>query len=339
MKHYLLFDSGCSLCTSLAQSIEQASHGWLTAHSLRDPDMQALLNQAKTDWKWEPTLLDIDGNKVHAYTGLALRSRLLIGLGPKRAWHVAQLARNAGVPLVNGLNLGRRKIVGQGGKILAGTVVASQLAGLASNFQVSTAEAKSVPPPVHPLARVKSKTTELLKDEDLNNAITIAIESPDVKNIWTGEKSSIEHVMAARHTLENGNILTTVAWQVSQNEALAFYSLAEPIGHYRSQAMLQTSVADKAIVMTATSVNGRKRVLVSLDNNAIPSGNGCSTCTSWNWGCVAGLVGGCITCLPSCTTCVTIVGCVVCLACLDLVCSTALAACCNQWSNSIPVNA
>ena len=35
MQRYLLFDSGCSKCTEIAREVEQATHGWLEARSLR----------------------------------------------------------------------------------------------------------------------------------------------------------------------------------------------------------------------------------------------------------------------------------------------------------------
>lgn len=47
MKRYLLFDSGCSLCSKLARNIERIAEGWLVAHSLNDRSMQALLKEAK----------------------------------------------------------------------------------------------------------------------------------------------------------------------------------------------------------------------------------------------------------------------------------------------------
>jgi hypothetical protein len=47
MERYLLFDPGCSVCTELAESIEQEARGWLKAESLRKPAMRKLLKEAK----------------------------------------------------------------------------------------------------------------------------------------------------------------------------------------------------------------------------------------------------------------------------------------------------
>ncbi len=96
MTHYLLFDSQCLACSSLAQAIEGESQGWLAARSLHDAEMQGLLNRARPGWKWEPTLLEVDGERVRAFTGLALRRKMVLGLGPKRAWRVAQFITQTG---------------------------------------------------------------------------------------------------------------------------------------------------------------------------------------------------------------------------------------------------
>ncbi len=70
MKRYLLFDAGCPACTRVARAIERESNGWLTARSLHDPKMQALLRKARPEWRWEPTLLEVDSEHVRVFTGL-----------------------------------------------------------------------------------------------------------------------------------------------------------------------------------------------------------------------------------------------------------------------------
>lgn len=121
MKRYLLFDGGCTLCTGLARAIEQATDGWLTAKSLRDPEMQALLNRARPGWTWEPTLVEVHGERVHSYTGIKMRARLAMGLGPRRALRVAQLVQQALSPKV-AIDQGRRTFL-QRGALLAGLLV------------------------------------------------------------------------------------------------------------------------------------------------------------------------------------------------------------------------
>lgn len=116
MERYLLFDSGCSLCTQLARDIEKESDGWLAAHSLGDPEMQKLLDEAKPDWQWEPTLVQIEHEEIQVFTGLLLRGWLLLKLGPKRAWHIAQIVSQQKIS--SKTNLERRKFLRQGSALL-----------------------------------------------------------------------------------------------------------------------------------------------------------------------------------------------------------------------------
>ncbi len=119
MERFLLFDSGCSVCTGLAHAIETSAGGRLKARSLRDPEMKALLDRARPDWRWEPTILEVNGHHARAFTGIAMRLWLLAQLGPRRTWRVAQLVRKAGVPLVE-INSTRREFLAGAGKVFAG---------------------------------------------------------------------------------------------------------------------------------------------------------------------------------------------------------------------------
>ena len=89
MERYLLFDSGCSLCTSIARQVENASDGKLMARSLRDPDVRSVLDEVKPGWRWEPMLLEVDGDRRRVYAGVGLRARLVRVLGPRRALRLA----------------------------------------------------------------------------------------------------------------------------------------------------------------------------------------------------------------------------------------------------------
>ncbi len=116
MERFLLFDSGCSLCTELAHAIENETDGRLKARSLREPEVKALLDRARPGWRWEPTLLEVEGDRVRAFTGLTMRARLLTRLGLKRTWRIAKLVRQTDVPLIS-VGLGRRQFL----KLLGGS--------------------------------------------------------------------------------------------------------------------------------------------------------------------------------------------------------------------------
>ena len=94
---YLLFDAGCMACMTIAGLVERETQGWLTARGLGEPEVRAALSKARPDWKHEPTFLEVEGEKVVASTGLAMRARMLVGLGPRKAARVAKIAGGKGV--------------------------------------------------------------------------------------------------------------------------------------------------------------------------------------------------------------------------------------------------
>jgi len=76
-KRWLLYDAGCSVCAALAWEVEALSGGRLQVRSLRDPEVQALLDRARPGWRWEPMIVEIEGKRVRVFTGLAMRARLV----------------------------------------------------------------------------------------------------------------------------------------------------------------------------------------------------------------------------------------------------------------------
>ncbi len=124
MKRYLLFDSDCSRCSRLAAGIARQSDGRLSVRSLRDPQMQDALTRGRPGWRREPTLLEIEGSKTYVFTGLTLRAQLLMVLGPRRAWRVAQLVARERTPLGD-VDESRRALIKRG------AALAAAVAGLA----------------------------------------------------------------------------------------------------------------------------------------------------------------------------------------------------------------
>lgn len=118
MKRYLLFDASCMKCGKLARAIEKDVNGWLTANSLRDPEMQALLNLARSDWRWQPTLLEVESSRVTAFTGISLVRKLVKDLGLKQTLHITQLIHQMNSPSPS-IDLGRRHFLGQAGVVLS----------------------------------------------------------------------------------------------------------------------------------------------------------------------------------------------------------------------------
>jgi hypothetical protein len=112
MKRYLLFDSGCSLCTELAEQIETLSEGKLAVRSLRDPQVQVWRTEALgPDAPWAPTLLAVEGEQVRGWTGFPMAGQLLWLLGPRKSWQVLQLLQEISQPTEIIPNSSRRRFL------------------------------------------------------------------------------------------------------------------------------------------------------------------------------------------------------------------------------------
>jgi len=98
-RRYILFDSSCSLCTDVAADIEHASGGALTGESLYSRRAKGWLDTARPGWKFEPTLVEVQDEQVRAYTGMAMRARMLTILNPLQLLKIARVVQAAGVPL------------------------------------------------------------------------------------------------------------------------------------------------------------------------------------------------------------------------------------------------
>ena len=91
-RHLILgLDAGCMTCSELAHSIEEAAGGRLEVRSLHDPQVEHWRKQALGEnAPWAPTLIEVEGAKVKAWTGLRMGLVLSRKLGPVTTWRVMQ---------------------------------------------------------------------------------------------------------------------------------------------------------------------------------------------------------------------------------------------------------
>ena len=106
--------------------MEAFSGGRLRVRSLRDPEVQALLDRARPGWQWEPMLVEIEGEWVRIFAGLSLRARLVQVLGPVRALRLAQVVARHGGPVL-GVDWGRRDFLRRTTGALAGWIALRSL--------------------------------------------------------------------------------------------------------------------------------------------------------------------------------------------------------------------
>ncbi len=326
MERFLLFDSGCSLCTELASAIERESDGWLKARSLREPEVQAMLDQARPGWQWEPMLLEVMGDQLHAFTGLAMRMRLIAGLGPRRAWHVAKLVHQAGMT-ISQIGLGRRQFLRRAGTLLAGIAL---LPIFRESF-LRPPEGAPPPTPPHPLSELKMGKSVRLTASEAEALRQQALKSADISHIRAKVGFDANEVVVYRHEVVDGNKLWAVAFPASNGGVVLYHVLAHPVKWLQSEAFYY-EVDGKLAYLRVASVNGHE-IEVPSPNSVTPQvtcpgcpgpwlGRICSQCVVFDWGCLAEPCGFCLLACGGNLVCI--------LACCGI---TALY-CCKGWQTT-----
>ncbi len=141
---FLLFDSACSACSALAREVERVTEGLLVARSLHESEVQTWLNQARPGWLWEPMLLEVDGERPRAFTGLGMAFRLVGMLGLRRAGREARLVQRAAVPTAR-MHEERRQFLRYSGGMLLTLLGTSILAACGSSTTSSAPSPTSAP--------------------------------------------------------------------------------------------------------------------------------------------------------------------------------------------------
>lgn len=142
MNRYFLFDAGCGSCSGIARQIAEEVGDTLTVRSLAELEMNQILDKALPGWKWEPTILEVDGENAQAYVGIFMRLRLIQLLGIRKAWRIARIVFQA----VDGasFDIERRSFLRRGSQgIMAGlAVVGLQAFGVRFDQAAQTARDK-----------------------------------------------------------------------------------------------------------------------------------------------------------------------------------------------------
>ena len=86
------FDAGCMTWSGLARSIEEAVGDKLELRSLTDPAVEHWRKQALGEnAPWAPTLVEVNGSVVRAWTGVRMGAHLARRLRPAATWRVAKI--------------------------------------------------------------------------------------------------------------------------------------------------------------------------------------------------------------------------------------------------------
>ena len=328
------FDAGCTTCSGLARSIEEAVGDKLEVRSLSDPTMEHWRRQALgKNAPWAPTLVEVSGSNVQAWTGWRMAAHMARILGTATTWRVMQVlgeldavpVPETGVAAKLAGRLSRAGFLkGVGGALIATSI----LSGTEALAKGTTHEGWT-----HPLERVRFRSQERLHGAARREALRSAAASSDVRNIWKDRQLPVENAFAVRHTLGDGTILTAVSWSPPDGKVLVHYAADRPIGNYTSEAILFGYETGKEIRKEATSVNGRPRSIVAdATSSSKTQARGCGCCR-WRWGCVATVASACVGCGSTCATCIATPAkwqCGACLACAFVGCPIGIRRCCRN---------
>lgn len=274
VERYLLFDSGCTTCSRLATAIEKESGGRIILRSLHELDIQLMLMNTRPGWKWEPTLLEVNGDQVRAFTGLAMRGRLIATLGLRKALRIACLVYQAGVPLA-GVDLERRKVLKSSGALLAGVFLAPSFKLLANTQPTKYTHTRTSGPTI-PVRGAEAETF-----------IARALKNTDFRNVVADYAVDARNAAVNILTAENGTTIWYAIFSMGDRHSF-FYT-----EHYREAILTHSDAAhqetrDDASYITAISTEGELLEDSSVQSTSCDGGCGwkpaswCTTCPSKN---------------------------------------------------------
>lgn len=194
-----------TLCSSIADEIKTSAHGWLDVRSLRDPGMQEILNKADPDWKWRPTLLLIEEDRVRVVQGAALLSRIAIGIGPRQAMRIASLVGEQSMPAQASSPARRTFLVSAAAGVatLAGAAVMGRPAPAAAQSSGAMAAADDE------LVAQPRATPQIA---ELENAIAVDFDLEPVGTVRQFDSGESETLLFYPSKVDPDNVAAALVW-------------------------------------------------------------------------------------------------------------------------------
>ena len=180
------FDAGCVTCSDLARRIEERVGDKLEVRSLYDPQVEHWRRQVLgEDAPWTPTLIEIDGGKVRAWTGAQMGVALSLRLGFKDTWRVLQalgetnFTTNAGASakIRTSSGLTRSQFLKSAGGVAAAVAVLTGSGKFATSALARSEDSNGV------AEALKSAQKADVQGKDLINIAREATQRGDVVNV------------------------------------------------------------------------------------------------------------------------------------------------------------
>jgi hypothetical protein len=232
------FDAGCGTCSEIASRVQERVGDRLAVRNLNDPELVKWREEALgKDAKWAPTLFEVGGGTVRAWTGRKMALPMSRRLGLTKTWQLMQVLGEVDVssklessPFIEKLPAGAAEAVrdmsrgqflrGVGGAAVAMSVL-SGVGGSASPALAATANPYDI-----------IRTRKLTGTELVASARRVGL-SADVRTLVGQALSTPAQVTAAKpvgylHYLRNGTTLRTMIYTLTSERALAYTLFSYP---------------------------------------------------------------------------------------------------------------
>lgn len=131
MDRYLVYDSMCTRCNTIAENIQQAAKSRVTAISIYDDQARELLKRCYPEgWQHAPYLIEVDKGTVKAWTGMTGCIKLGMLMGPLNSLYIWRLAwkgkkdkEDPGFTNRKSLGISRRVFLKVSGGVIAATTI------------------------------------------------------------------------------------------------------------------------------------------------------------------------------------------------------------------------
>jgi hypothetical protein len=299
------FDAGCMTCSELARRIEEKVGNKIEVLSLNDPLMEHWREEALGEAApWAPTLVEIEGGSIRAWTGVRLGARLSLALGPLATWRVMQvlgeanadleLADSVAVRAASGLTRGQFlkgvggaavaiSVLGGAGKLAAPASAASpeRVVEITGNALVGVARRMANRKDIMnvtdigwrdrvrggPVIGAGRAGTEVQAIDFGGGRVSFA----DGEFDFSGD---VTFIKAARHELQHGNSMTAVSYAMPKSgRLLVYYEYEKPVvlpkdqAETRTEALLYRQEGEELVLEKASS-NRRSQVLLQEEGTS-----------------------------------------------------------------------
>jgi hypothetical protein len=237
------FDAGCSTCSDLAARIEERVGDRLAVRNLSTPELLAWRKQALGEnAEWAPTLFEVEGERVRAWTGWRIGYTLSRKIGAAATWRVMQALGEAGAAQKVEESSLVEKPLKRAAEAVTGVSRRQFLKGV-SGAAVAMAVLSGtdfLTRPVAAAATGKESPYDIVKSRrvtgaELQTMARSAATTRDTKNLAGTALSTPTKIGAAKpqgyvHTLRNGIVVNAVVYVLSGNRLLAHFYFSKPLG-------------------------------------------------------------------------------------------------------------